>query len=239
MQYLPPRLHEVFFGCVMTYSRRQWLQIAWAQSYPARSVRIVVGFSAGGTTDIAARLIARALSELLGQQFIVENEPGAATNIATEAVVRAPADGYTLIAAAVTNTINAALCENMSFNFIRRPLSAARAWSRPSITCSGWTATGSPSTPTPKRTSRLVRNVLLAVMSSLANVDAEKISERVKAGLQRVVAKGKTLGRPRIDPTVERNARKMLAAGVGMLKVASALDIGPGTVQRNARGMGN
>jgi tripartite-type tricarboxylate transporter receptor subunit TctC len=116
----------------MAYSRRQCLQIAaggaflisasrcvWAQTYPARSVRILVGFSAGGTTDIAARLIAQALSEQLGQQFIVENKPGAATNIATEAVVRAPADGYTLLAATVTNTINPALYENMSFNFIR------------------------------------------------------------------------------------------------------------------------
>jgi DNA invertase Pin-like site-specific DNA recombinase len=83
----------------------------------------------------------------------------------------------------------------------------------------------------------LVRNVLLAVMSSLAKVEAEKISERVKAGLQRAVAKGKTLGRPRIDPAIERKARKMLAGGVGMLKVAAALGVGSGTVQRIAHDM--
>jgi DNA invertase Pin-like site-specific DNA recombinase len=83
----------------------------------------------------------------------------------------------------------------------------------------------------------LVRNVLLAVMSSLAKVEAEKISDRVKAGLQRAVQKGKTLGRPRIDPAIERKARKLLESGVGMLKVASTLGVGSGTVQRIAREM--
>jgi len=83
----------------------------------------------------------------------------------------------------------------------------------------------------------LVRNVLLAVMSSLAKVEAEKISERVKAGLQRAVAKGKTLGRPRIDPAIERKARKMLEDGVGMLRIADKLKIGSGTVQRIAHEM--
>jgi DNA invertase Pin-like site-specific DNA recombinase len=75
----------------------------------------------------------------------------------------------------------------------------------------------------------LGRNVLLAVMSSLAKVKAEKISERVNAGLQRAVAKGKTLGRPRIDAAIERKARKMLANGVGMLKAASTLGVGSGS----------
>jgi tripartite-type tricarboxylate transporter receptor subunit TctC len=93
--------------------------IAWAQAYPARPVRIIVGFPAGGTTDIAARLIAQALSERLGHQFIVENRSGASTNLAVEAVVRAPADGYTLLAATVTNTINASLFQKLNFNFIR------------------------------------------------------------------------------------------------------------------------
>jgi len=83
----------------------------------------------------------------------------------------------------------------------------------------------------------LVRNVLLAVMSSLAKVEAEKISDRVKAGLQRAVAKGKTLGRLRIDAAIERKARKLLESGVGMLKVASTLGVGSGTVQRIAREM--
>jgi DNA invertase Pin-like site-specific DNA recombinase len=83
----------------------------------------------------------------------------------------------------------------------------------------------------------LVRNVLLAVISSLAKVEAERTSERVKAGLQRAVAKGKTLGRPRIDPAIERKVRKMLEDGVGMLRIADKLNIGSGTVQRIAREM--
>jgi tripartite-type tricarboxylate transporter receptor subunit TctC len=92
---------------------------AWAQAYPARPVTIVVGFAAGGTTDISARLIAQWLSERLGRQFVVENRPGAGTNIATEAVVRAPADGYTLLVASAANAINASLYEKLSFVFLR------------------------------------------------------------------------------------------------------------------------
>jgi tripartite-type tricarboxylate transporter receptor subunit TctC len=92
---------------------------AWAQRYPSRPVRIIVGFSAGGTTDIAARLMGQWLSDRLGQPFIIENRPGAATNIAVEAVVRAPADGYTLLAVTSTNTINTTFYENLSFNFLR------------------------------------------------------------------------------------------------------------------------
>jgi tripartite-type tricarboxylate transporter receptor subunit TctC len=116
----------------MKLRRRQFLNLAAtaaalavaapaarAQDYPTRPVRILVGFPAGGTTDIGARLIAQALSEQLGQQFIVENRPGAATNLATEAVVRAPADGYTLLAVTATNAINASLYEKLSFNFLR------------------------------------------------------------------------------------------------------------------------
>src|SRR5207247_1507104 len=72
-------------------------RIVWAQAYPTRPVRIVVGFAAGGTTDIMARLIGQWLSERLGQPFVIENKPGAGSNIGTEAVVRAPADGYTLL----------------------------------------------------------------------------------------------------------------------------------------------
>ena len=94
-------------------------RVAVAQTYPSRPVRILVGFSAGGTTDIAARLIAQALSERLGQQFVVENRPGAATNIATEAVVRSPPDGYTLLAATASNTVNSSLDHKLSFSFIR------------------------------------------------------------------------------------------------------------------------
>jgi tripartite-type tricarboxylate transporter receptor subunit TctC len=82
-------------------------------------VRLIVGFAPGGTTDITARLIGRWLSERLGQQFIIENRPGAASNIATEIVVRSPADGYTLLAIAGSNTVNVTLFDKLSFNFVR------------------------------------------------------------------------------------------------------------------------
>jgi tripartite-type tricarboxylate transporter receptor subunit TctC len=82
-------------------------------------VHILVGFAPGGPTDIAARLIGQWLSDRLGQPFIIENRPGAATNIATEAVVRSPPDGYTLLAAVSSNTMNPALYTNLGFNFIR------------------------------------------------------------------------------------------------------------------------
>jgi tripartite-type tricarboxylate transporter receptor subunit TctC len=82
-------------------------------------VRIIVGFPAGGVTDIIARVTGQWLSERLGQQFVIENRPGAATNIATEAVIRAPADGYTLLLANATNAINATLYERLNFDFIR------------------------------------------------------------------------------------------------------------------------
>jgi tripartite-type tricarboxylate transporter receptor subunit TctC len=94
-------------------------RIARAQAYPARPVRIIVGFAAGGTTDIISRLIGQWLSERLGQQFIIENRPGASANLATEAVVRAPADGYTLLALVATNAINATLYDKLSFNLTR------------------------------------------------------------------------------------------------------------------------
>jgi tripartite-type tricarboxylate transporter receptor subunit TctC len=94
-------------------------RIAWAQTYPSRPVRIVVGFPAGGAPDIIARMIGQGLSERLGQQFVVENRPGAASNIGTEIVVKAPPDGYTLLIVVATNTINATLYTNLNFNFLR------------------------------------------------------------------------------------------------------------------------
>jgi tripartite-type tricarboxylate transporter receptor subunit TctC len=116
----------------MNSSRRQFLHLAtaamafpavtqnaWAQTYPVRPVRILVGFAAGGATDVAARLMARWLSERLRQQFVVENRPGAGGNIATETVVKSPPDGYTLLAGGVGDAVNATLFEELNFNFSR------------------------------------------------------------------------------------------------------------------------
>ncbi len=93
-------------------------RIASAQIYPSRPVRIIVGFAPAGGTDIMARLIGQWLSDRLGQQFVIENRSGAGTNIATEAVVNAPPDGYTLLLACLPNASNATLYENLKFNFI-------------------------------------------------------------------------------------------------------------------------
>jgi tripartite-type tricarboxylate transporter receptor subunit TctC len=93
--------------------------VARAQAYPTRPVRIIVGVPPGGGIDIVARLIGQWLSERLDQQFIIENRPGAGTNIATEAVVRAPADGYTLLLVTGANAINTTLYEKLNFSFIR------------------------------------------------------------------------------------------------------------------------
>jgi tripartite-type tricarboxylate transporter receptor subunit TctC len=94
-------------------------RVAWAQAYPTRPVRIIVGFPAGSGGDIIARLMGQWLSERFGQPFIIENRPGAGANIGTEAVVRAPPDGYTLLQVASANAINATLYDKLNFNFIR------------------------------------------------------------------------------------------------------------------------
>jgi tripartite-type tricarboxylate transporter receptor subunit TctC len=94
-------------------------RIARAQSYPTKPVRLIVGFPAGGPTDIMARLMGQWLSDRLGQPFVIENRPGASTNIATEAVVRSPPDGYTLLLTSSAGPINAAIYDKLNFNFIR------------------------------------------------------------------------------------------------------------------------
>ncbi|PWT82636.1 MAG: MFS transporter [Blastocatellia bacterium] len=94
-------------------------RIGWAQVYPSRPVRILVGFTAGSGPDIVARLIGQWLSERLGQQVLIENRPGGASNIATEAVVRSAPDGYTLLLVTSGNAVNASLYDRLSFNFIR------------------------------------------------------------------------------------------------------------------------
>src|SRR5580692_7735832 len=92
---------------------------AWAQTYPSRPVRVIVGQAAGSGSDMVARLIGQYLSQRLGQQFVVENRPGAAGNIAAEAVVRAPADGHTLLVVSAQNSINATLYDKLNFDFVR------------------------------------------------------------------------------------------------------------------------
>jgi tripartite-type tricarboxylate transporter receptor subunit TctC len=94
-------------------------RFAWAQTYPAQPVRIIVGFGPGGVSDILARLIGQWLSERFDRPFIVDNRPGGGTNIATETVARAPADGYTLLWLTSSNAINATLYEKLNFDFIR------------------------------------------------------------------------------------------------------------------------
>jgi tripartite-type tricarboxylate transporter receptor subunit TctC len=106
---------------------------ARAQAYPSRPVRIVVGFAAGGTSDIGARLIGQWLQERLGQPFVVENRPGAATNLATEMVVRAPPDGYTLLMVGPSSTINATLYDNLSFVFLRDIAPVASVFRQPQM----------------------------------------------------------------------------------------------------------
>src|SRR5215217_4918984 len=116
----------------MKFPRRRFLRLAAgaaalpafshrakAQAYPARPVRLVIGYTPGGSADLTARLIGQWLSERLGQSFVVENRPGGGTNIATEAVVRAPPDGYTLLLVAPANAINATLYDKLNFNFLR------------------------------------------------------------------------------------------------------------------------
>jgi tripartite-type tricarboxylate transporter receptor subunit TctC len=116
----------------MKLQRRQFLQlaagaaalpvtsgIASAQTYPARPVRLVIGYTPGGSADLTARLMGQWLSEKLGQSFVIENRPGGGTNIATEAVVRAVPDGYTLLLVAPANAINATLYDKLNFDFLR------------------------------------------------------------------------------------------------------------------------
>ena len=116
----------------MTVHRRRFVQMATgvvalpalsraaaAETYPARPVRLIVSVPAGGSPDILARLLAQRLSERLGQPFVVENRPGASSNIGTEIVVNAPPDGYTLLMAVSSNAINASLYQHLNFNFIR------------------------------------------------------------------------------------------------------------------------
>jgi len=130
----------------MKLARRQFLQraaatsilpamphVAGAETYPARPVRLIVGYAAGGGTDIVARLMGQWLSERFGQQFVVDNRPGANTNIATELVVRAQPDGYTLLVADTSAAINATFYDKLSFNFIHDTTAVSGAARQPQV----------------------------------------------------------------------------------------------------------
>lgn len=130
----------------MKFSRRSFLHIgtglaalpalpfaAHAQAYPSRPVRFMVGFAAGQSIDLLARLVGQALSDRLGQQFIVDNRPGAGGNIATEAVVRAAPDGYTFLVVGANNAINATLYDNLNFNMLRDIVPVAGIYRVPQV----------------------------------------------------------------------------------------------------------
>jgi tripartite-type tricarboxylate transporter receptor subunit TctC len=130
----------------MTLARRTFLRLAAgaavlsaasrmarAQTYPARPVRVIVGFPPGGGIDIIARLMGQWLSERLGQPFVIENRPGASSNIATEAAVRAAPDGYTILMVGVFNAVNTTLYEKLNFNFIRDIMPVATITRAPNI----------------------------------------------------------------------------------------------------------
>src|SRR5215472_14466361 len=108
-------------------------RVASALDYPTRPVHLLVGFAAGGPLDTSARLIGQWLSERLGQPFVIENRPGAGSNLATEIVARAPPDGYTLLLVPFTATINATLYDNLNFNFVRDIAPVASISSTPGI----------------------------------------------------------------------------------------------------------
>jgi tripartite-type tricarboxylate transporter receptor subunit TctC len=127
---LPRRQFVLAAGAAALPARSR---LAWAQAYPARPVHILVGFPAGGTGDVVARLISQRLSEHLGRPFIVENRPGASSNIAAEAVSRASPDGYTLLLVTTTNAVNAILFDKLSFNFIRDTTPVAGAARTPLV----------------------------------------------------------------------------------------------------------
>jgi tripartite-type tricarboxylate transporter receptor subunit TctC len=144
----PAGIHRQHFceGTAMTLRRRQFLhlaagaaalpavsRIARAQTYPSRPVRIIVPYPPGGGTDIIARLMGQWLSERLGQQFIIENRPGGNSNVATEAVVRAPPDGYTLLVVDSAQAINATYYNKLNFDFIRDIAPVAGFASQPSV----------------------------------------------------------------------------------------------------------
>jgi tripartite-type tricarboxylate transporter receptor subunit TctC len=128
-----PHRRQVLHLAVSAAALPALSRVARAQAYPARPVRMMVGFAAGQAIDIVTRIIGQRLSERLGQQFIIENRPGAGGNIATEVVVRAPADGYTLLAIGSNNMINATLYQKLNYDFIRDIAPVASVYRVPQV----------------------------------------------------------------------------------------------------------
>jgi tripartite-type tricarboxylate transporter receptor subunit TctC len=120
-----PRRRILRLTAVAAFALALVAPFAHAQPYPSKSVRLIIGYAPGGSADITARLMAQWLTERLGQTFIVESRPGGGTNIATEMVVRAPADGYTLLVVAPANAINASLYDKLNYNFMRDTMPVA------------------------------------------------------------------------------------------------------------------
>jgi tripartite-type tricarboxylate transporter receptor subunit TctC len=114
-----PHRRRILHLAAGLFAQPTFSRVAWAQTYPTRPVRLIVGYPAGGSSDLFARLIGQWLSERLGQPFIIENRPGAGGNIATELVVRAPPDGYTLLLVTTGNVWSSSLFDKLSFDFIR------------------------------------------------------------------------------------------------------------------------
>ena len=231
-------------------------RIAWAQAYPTRPVRVIVGFPAGGPLDMLARLMGQWLSERLGQQFVIENRPGAATNIATEAVARARPDGYTILMASTTNTINATLYDKLNFNFIRdiAPVAGVIRGSLVMVVTRldrlarstrdllnvldelGKRGIGFKSlkdawadTTTPHG------KLMVTILGGLAEFERELIRARTGEGRKRAKERGVKFGRPRkMTPHQRQEALQRLHAGETMADVARTYNVDATTIGRLA-----
>jgi len=126
-------MSRVFLLALVLLLPGAWSPVALAQGYPAKPVRMVVAFAPGGTTDVVGRIVAKKLTEKFGQPFVLENRPGAATNIGTQSVARSPADGYTLLFSSSTPTVNASLYPNLGYDLVKDFVAISPVATSPSI----------------------------------------------------------------------------------------------------------